>query len=349
MIRPSKIVAWIARHVQSVIQGASFRRAVSIIFFGAVLAALLLVTVLFVPEWLVVRAGIRTAVTPEAIKPAELAALQNERIKIALQAVGGIFAIIALWYTYRRVKVSEEGQITDRFTKAIEQLGALTAKNEPNIEVRLGAIYALERIAQDSPRDHWTIMEVLTAYVRRNAPAPDYVRQNTPAPVQVPTDRENEKTIAVGPSTEIQAILTVLGRRKRDHEREQEGQSLDLQKSDLRGANFQGLHLEGANFHLASVEGARFYYAYMEKALFITASVKGASFQNAHLEGAQFDMAHVEGAWFDDAHVEGAHFDYAYVEGARFFGAYLEGASFRYTLGHAVGQFEPSKGKNRLI
>jgi hypothetical protein len=48
----------------------------------------------------------------------------------------------------------------------------LNAKNEPNVEVRLGAIYALERIAYDSPRDHWPIIEVLTAYVRQNAPAP---------------------------------------------------------------------------------------------------------------------------------------------------------------------------------
>ncbi len=39
-----------------------------------------------------------------------------------------------------------------------------------NLEVRLGGIYALERIARDSPKDHWTIMEVLTAYVRENSP-----------------------------------------------------------------------------------------------------------------------------------------------------------------------------------
>ncbi|WP_062294251.1 hypothetical protein [Nostoc piscinale] len=36
--------------------------------------------------------------------------------------------------------------------------------------MRLGAIYTLERIAKDSAKDHWTIMEVLTAFVRENAP-----------------------------------------------------------------------------------------------------------------------------------------------------------------------------------
>uniref|UniRef100_UPI001177ECCC pentapeptide repeat-containing protein n=1 Tax=Calothrix rhizosoleniae TaxID=888997 RepID=UPI001177ECCC len=60
------------------------------------------------------------------------------------------------------VKIAEDKQITERFSKAIEQLGS------EKIEVRLGAIYTLERIAKDSPKDHWTIMEILTAFVRHN-------------------------------------------------------------------------------------------------------------------------------------------------------------------------------------
>ena len=43
--------------------------------------------------------------------------------------------------------------------------------SEPNLEVRIGAIYALERIAQDSDRDHVQIMEILCAYIRQNAPS----------------------------------------------------------------------------------------------------------------------------------------------------------------------------------
>jgi hypothetical protein len=47
---------------------------------------------------------------------------------------------------------------------------------EPNIEVRIGAIYALERIASDSPNDHIQIMEILCAYIRNNFPASDALR-----------------------------------------------------------------------------------------------------------------------------------------------------------------------------
>jgi hypothetical protein len=51
--------------------------------------------------------------------------------------------------------------VTDRYTKAIEQLGS-----DKGLDVQIGGIYALERIARDALRDHPTIMEVLAAFIR---------------------------------------------------------------------------------------------------------------------------------------------------------------------------------------
>ncbi|HLP92380.1 MAG TPA: hypothetical protein VK184_27780, partial [Nostocaceae cyanobacterium] len=64
----------------------------------------------------------------------------------------------------KNAKIAEDKQITERFAKAVE----LLANKE--IEARLGGIYTLERIARDSPEDHWTIMEVLTAFIREKRP-----------------------------------------------------------------------------------------------------------------------------------------------------------------------------------
>jgi hypothetical protein len=50
--------------------------------------------------------------------------------------------------------------VTARYTKAIEQLGS------DRLDVRIGGIYALERIAHDSPRDHPAMLEVLAAFIR---------------------------------------------------------------------------------------------------------------------------------------------------------------------------------------
>jgi hypothetical protein len=162
-------------------------------------------------------------------------------------------------------------------------------------------------------------MEVLTAYVRQNAPWQEIERGK----------EENKKKIAKGPDTEIQAILTVLGRRKRGGKREKKGQPLDL-----RGANFMEAHLEDANFYASHIEGASF----------VAAHVAGASFFEAHVEGAHFNAAHVEGAYFDAAHLEGASFYAAHVKGARFNAAHVEGAIFREAIGLEVGQFGVAEG-----
>lgn len=45
------------------------------------------------------------------------------------------------------------------------------AETRPNIEVRIGAIYALERLARKNLDVHVQIMEILCAYIRENAPA----------------------------------------------------------------------------------------------------------------------------------------------------------------------------------
>ncbi|MGW9028437.1 hypothetical protein ACWGQ5_30685 [Streptomyces sp. NPDC055722] len=64
----------------------------------------------------------------------------------------------------RTLTLAVQSHVTDRYTKAIEQPG--TAE----LAVRLRGIYALEHIARDSARDHSTVVEVLTAFVRAAPP-----------------------------------------------------------------------------------------------------------------------------------------------------------------------------------
>jgi len=171
--------------------------------------------------------------------------------------------------TQRTLELTEQGQITDRFTKAIDQLGATDETTEkPRLEVRLGGIYALERIANDSPdRDYSTIMEVLTAYVRENAPRPqEVISSSASEPSETkPTASEPTNQEPPTPLADIQAILTVLGRRKKAG---QEGDVvLDLSATDLRGA-----HLEEARLDKASLRRADLRRAHLEGA-----DVRGAN------------------------------------------------------------------------
>lgn len=132
-----------------------------------------------------------------------------EVVKIVISGFGvlaTIFAGVGLYLTYqntqREQQLSSERLVTDRFAKAVEQLG-----NE-NIDVRIGSIYALERMAKDSPKDHWTIMEVLTAFVRNRSPLSAEPKQKAKDPNQKPT----------GITTDIQSALTVIGRRDMKNE-----------------------------------------------------------------------------------------------------------------------------------
>jgi hypothetical protein len=77
----------------------------------------------------------------------------------------GLFAAGVLVYTARNFRLSREAQVTDRYTKAITQLG------DDKPDVRIGGIYALERVARDSRRDHPAVMEVLAAFIREHSPS----------------------------------------------------------------------------------------------------------------------------------------------------------------------------------
>jgi uncharacterized protein YjbI with pentapeptide repeats len=97
--------------------------------------------------------------------------------------LGAPFLIWSTVIKHKSLGFQKEGHLTDRISKAVEQLGAektvKRAESEetvPNIEVRIGGILSLERIAQDSTaydhgRDHVRCMEILCAYIRENAPA----------------------------------------------------------------------------------------------------------------------------------------------------------------------------------
>jgi hypothetical protein len=111
----------------------------------------------------------------------------------------------------KNLAIAQDGQITERFTRAIEHLGS------DKLEVRLGAIYALERIARDSERDHWPIMEILTAYVRENASWNEEEQPLQEGIVPSETQPTQSNQSWPKPATDIQAILTVLGRRTRTY------------------------------------------------------------------------------------------------------------------------------------
>ena len=101
----------------------------------------------------------------------ELAAARFDALKIGLSVGVGGGGVFALYLAWRRQRSTEqtmihteedarERRITELYTKAVEQLGSDKAP------VRLGGLYALERLAQNNPDQRQVIVNVLCAYLR---------------------------------------------------------------------------------------------------------------------------------------------------------------------------------------
>ena len=144
--------------------------------------------------------------------------------------------------------------------------GAMGLLGHESLEVRLGGIYALERLARESKADHGPVMEVLAAFARGRAPW----RDGDIAPAR--------------PGADIQAILSVIGRRT--HEFDAPDSHLDL----------HGVALARAYVPFANLAGAQLYEANLEGAILQNTDLRGAWLWKARLAGAVLDGARLEGA-----------------------------------------------------
>jgi uncharacterized protein YjbI with pentapeptide repeats len=230
-----------------------------------------------------------------------------------------VVLLLAGWVVLLTVHLVRTGHLRACVVRARAQLRADTPAT------RLAGIAAFEQIAQASPADHWAVMECLSAFVRAHAPWPPEAAEPLTAGPSPEARHPAEESCPACPSTpEIQAVLTVLGRRTRAYETEE--QWLDLRQVDLRRMHLQEAHLEGADLRAAHLEGADLKNAYLAGALLSAAHLEGTDLQSSHLEGAYLGDAHLEGAMLKAAHLERATLRRAHLAKTDLTGAHLEGA-----------------------
>ena len=213
------------------------------------------------------------------------------------------------------LQLTRQGQITERFTRAIDQLGS------EKLEIRLGGIYALERIDKESPERayHGTVMEVLTAYVRENSRR-EPERPSTP---KEDFDQATEPTLPELP-IDIRAISDILQRRDEESVPEKHRVRLDLQEANLWGSN-----LDSANFDSANLQEANFQEAHLQKADLQGVNLQGANLQEANFQEAHLQGAKLQGANLWEAKLQGAKLQKANLQEAILWGAKLQGAKLQ--------------------
>jgi uncharacterized protein YjbI with pentapeptide repeats len=251
-----------------------------------------------------------------------------------------------------------EAQLTERYTRAVDQLGSAV------LDVRLGGIYALERLARDSPPSQPTIVEVLSAFARVHSTDPALRPAATPtAPSGT---RGNPKTAAtptrsgpVRPAVDVHAAVTVLARLPVLKEvpraaltgadltgpaslarlhvpRDGSLAHADLTDADLTGASLDGVDLTdatliGADLTRAALGEAELTRADLADADLTRAVLGGANLTRARLGGASLTSAWLVGANLTDTRLDKADLTDARLGGANLTRADLGGANLTDT------------------
>ena len=172
------------------------------------------------------------------------------------------------------------------------------------MEIRLGGIYALGRIAKESKKDYWPIVKILTAYVKEKSPI------------------DMEPCDVTKISTEIQAILEVLS----DHEHP------DTDVINLENVNLNGVCLiNNANLRFANLRGVSFKKAKLAWANFESADLQGANLESASIWSSNLQYANLIGANFEKASIQGANLKSARLVRANFKSASLSRANLKET------------------
>ncbi len=275
-----------------------------------------------------------------------------------------------------QAQLVEDRNFSDLFTKAVEQLGAdktvkrpakkqdgtdayddngipvMLETTEPNIEVRLGAIYALQRISRASEKDHIPVMETLCAYIRENAIGgepedgpegePDW--DNTPAHqirdvAKAWRDKLREywspKKVL---RSDVRAALTVIAQRdqsRRDIEKA-ESFRLDFRRANLQRAYLNEMDFEKADFANAHLQGTLFFEAKLQGASLAVAALQGSHLGRAKMQQVNLFRANLQGSDLSHADLNMCDLSAAQMQGTRLWGTNIKAADLRHTQMHGA-------------
>ena len=214
-----------------------------------------------------------------------------------LAFVVGFIVLVGAYINWRRVSTLEQqvspaqlGQITERVTRANDQLGAVRPDNMPAPEIRAGGVRSLERIAGESAEDFAPILDILNAYLRSELHIPSEA-EDAEAPQHLEQARKTRERMDVAAAI---AVIERLWPSK--HETVPTplnlantyvaGSALPekiLQSASLQGAQLFSARLDGASLQLASLQAATLKRASLSKANLQLVDLQGASLWGANL------------------------------------------------------------------
>ncbi|MEW2293777.1 pentapeptide repeat-containing protein [Streptomyces sp. NPDC006743] len=238
-----------------------------------------------------------------------------------LQVAGGLVVLFGAYATWRQLRVSQdglratqEGHVTDRFSRAVDQLGS------DKLDVRIGGLHALWRIAEQSARDREAVISIQAAYLRTHLPWPPAGPPAPAADVSI-----NDIAPLETRAADAQVALTALGVLCR--QREQSWVNLSI--TDLRRADCDGLWFPEVNFDRACLEAAGLYHANLTQASLVSVNLRHADLTTAILRRARCVLADLRAAKLVETDLRDADFTESDLREANLRKAAAHGAVLR--------------------
>lgn len=233
-------------------------------------------------------------------------------------AIGGFVVYLNFLVGNANRQIAKEKQVTERFTKAVELLG--TGADKKQIQVRIGAIYALEQIALDYPSEYLRIVvNILSAFVRETSwPSKTEVSASEEeSPKRTPTDIQAaldvvSKIIEVASAAEKQNNLNEI--------------QVDFSRSYLKFAWLNHRNLEKAYLWYTDLSKAYLEKAELPEADLWGAKLVKADLREAVLHKAKMGKVDLTGADLRETDLTNANLRYASLTDANLKGAILTGA-----------------------
>lgn len=266
---------------------------------------------------------------------------------LGLAGAGTLLYTLLIRYPLDRAahQLEVDANSTDRYTKAIEQLG-----NDSDA-IQLGGIYALERLAGDSDRDRDTIQQVLTAYVRQHphlVTVATWITDEERRTQKSPPDLALPDEMEVLPPETLRAALRVLAQHAQGNDSasftwhaqpdltglradlvvlaELDFASADLRSAFLRGAFLEGADLTGAHLSGAFLDGADLRNTDLHDTDLRGAHLEGAHLDNVELRNTQLRGVNLSCTYLSGTRLDGADLSFVDLDGADLTGANLRGA-----------------------
>ncbi len=223
---------------------------------------------------------------------------------VSIASIGFPFLIWRTIIASATAKTGQANHISEMFNKSIEQLGANNS-GIPSLERRIGAIFVLEKTANNNADYYPQVMEILCSYIRLNSPV------------------NNENRVKI--SEDIQTAITVIGRclPKSNH---------NPRRLNLSYTNLNGAIMYGANLVNAQLIGVDLYNCDLEMADLRKANLENANLMNVKAYKADFERANLQSTNLTLSDFDGANFEGSNLKNAAFKGTTISKANFNRTI-----------------